>query len=155
MTRRHRDLSRREAIALLGAAALTPLVRSARRGFAPDSSGPGFRIRTITVGTNLRSPSDTAPVEAALASLKGAQRVVTDAGYEVQTIRIATQPFLEEAGRRARADAVAALQALDRAMVAAASRPSPFWRKPDAARARTRWPPCRRSTAPWWPSTHS
>ena len=118
MTRRHRDLSRREAIALLGAAALTPLVRSARRGFAPDSSGPGFRIRTITVGTNLRSPSDTAPVEAALASLKGAQRVVTDAGYEVQTIRIATQPFLEEAGRRARADAVAALQALDRAVVA-------------------------------------
>ena len=118
MTRRHRDLSRREAIALLGAAALTPLVRSARRGFAPDSSGPGFRIRTITVGTNLRSPSDTAPVEAALASLKGAQRVVTDAGYEVQTIRIATQPFLEEAGRGARADAVAALQALDRAVVA-------------------------------------
>src|SRR2546428_5227246 len=29
--------------------------------------------------------------------------------------RIATQPFLEEAGRGARADAVAALQALDRA----------------------------------------
>ena len=117
MTRRHRDLSRREAIALLGAAALTPLVRSARRGFAPDSSGPGFRIRTITVGTNLRSPSDTAPVEAALASLKRAQRVLTDAGYEVQTIRIATQPFLEEAGRGARANAVAALQALDRAVV--------------------------------------
>src|SRR5207245_10838868 len=58
MTRRHRDLSRREAIALLGAAALTPLVRPGRRGFAPHSSGPGFRIRTITVGTNLRSPSD-------------------------------------------------------------------------------------------------
>src|SRR5437870_3182944 len=117
MTRRHRDLSRREAIALLGAAALTPLVGSARRGFAPDSSGPGFRIRTITVGTNLRSPSDTAPVEAALASLKRAQQVLTDAGYEVQTIRIATQPFLEEAGRGARANAVAALQALDRAVV--------------------------------------
>src|SRR3989454_7739606 len=55
--------------------------------------------------------------EAALASLKRAQRVLTDAGYEVQTIRIATQPFLEEAGRGARANAVAALQALDRAVV--------------------------------------
>src|SRR2546426_5688958 len=32
--------------------------------------------------------------EAALASLKRAQRVLTDAGYEVQTNRIATQPFL-------------------------------------------------------------
>src|SRR5207247_4225226 len=86
MPGRHRDLSRREAIALLGAAALTPLVRPGRRGFAPHSSGPGVRIRTITVGTNLRSPSDTAPVEAALASLKRAQRVRTDAGPEAQPL---------------------------------------------------------------------
>ena len=118
MTHRHHDLSRRDAIALLGAAALTSLARPGTRGSAPDPSGPGFRIRTITAGTNLRSPSDTGSVEAALASLKRAQRVVTDAGYEVQTIRIATQPLLEEAGHHARADALAALQALDRAVVA-------------------------------------
>ncbi len=118
MTHRHHDLSRRDAIALLGAAALTSLARPGTRGSAPDPSGPGFRIRTITAGTNLRSPSDTGSVEVALASLKRAQRVVTDAGYEVQTIRIATQPFLEEAGHHARADALAALQALDRAVVA-------------------------------------
>jgi uncharacterized protein (UPF0210 family) len=118
MTHRPQDLSRRDAIALLGAAALTSLARPGRRGSAPDPGGPGFRIRTITAGTNLRSPSDTGSVEAALASLKRAQRVVTDAGYEVQTIRIATQPLLEEAGHRTRADALAALQALDRAVVA-------------------------------------
>ncbi len=118
MTHCDHDLSRRDAIALLGAAALTSLARPGTRGSAPDPSGPGFRIRTITAGTNLRSPSDTGSVEAALASLKRAQRVVTDAGYEVQTIRIATQPLLEEAGHHARADALAALQALDRAVVA-------------------------------------
>ena len=118
MTHRPQDLSRRDAIALLGAATLSSLARPGRRGAALDPSGPGFRIRTITAGTNLRSATDTGSVEAGLASLKRAQRVLTDGGYEVQTIRIATQPFLEEAGHHARADALPALQALDRAVVA-------------------------------------
>src|SRR2546427_8016449 len=37
--------------------------------------------------------------EAALAFLKRAKRAVADAGYEVQTLRIATQPFLPPPGR--------------------------------------------------------
>src|SRR5881296_2499389 len=113
-----RDLSRRDVIALLGAVAVTPLARSSNR--QPDRSGvgPGFRVRTITAGTNLRSLAHPQAVEAAIAFLKGARRVIGDAGYEVQTIRVATEPFLEEAGHRARADALAALQALDSAVVA-------------------------------------
>jgi len=103
---------------MLGAAAVTPLVRSGWSGPGPDSAGPGFRIRTITAGTTLRGPTDTEASEAALGFLKGAKRAVADAGYEVQTLRIATQPLLEGATTRARADALPALQALDRAVVA-------------------------------------
>jgi len=112
------DWTRRDVLAMLGAAAVTPLARSAWRGPAPDPAGPGFRIRTITAGTTLRGPADTERLHAALTFLKNAKRAVADAGYEVQTVRIATQPFLEGATTRARADALPALQALDRTMVA-------------------------------------
>ena len=113
-------MSRRELIELLGAAALTPLARVDTRvpaGEAPPPP-PGFRIRTITVGVNLQNAADTGTLANALAFLKRAKRIVTDAGYEVQTTRVATQPFLEEASPRARADALPTIQALDRAVVA-------------------------------------
>ena len=113
------DWTRRDVLAMLGAAAVSPLVRSeGRGGAARDAAGPGFRIRTITAGITLRGPTDTEPLHAAFAFLKGAKQTVADAGYEVQTLRIATQPLLEGASTRARADALPALQALDRAMVA-------------------------------------
>src|SRR2546422_305536 len=115
------DLSRRDFVAMLAAAAWTPLVpRRLPKVTAVGSQGgaPGFRVRTITAGTNLQSFADTRALDAALATLKRAKQAVTDAGYEVQTVRIATQPLLEDAGGRARAGALTALQALDRAMVA-------------------------------------
>jgi uncharacterized protein (UPF0210 family) len=112
------DWTRRDVLAMLGAAAVSPLVRSGWRGPARDSAGPGFRIRTITAGTTLRTPTDSEALRVALAFLKTAKQVLVDAGYEVQTLRIATQPFLEEAGSRARAAALPALQALDRAVAA-------------------------------------
>src|SRR5213592_4923549 len=115
------DLSRRDFVAMLAAAAWTPLVpRRLPKVTAVGSQGgaPGFRVRTITAGTNLQSFADTRAIDAALATLKRAKRTVTDAGYEVQTVRIATQPLLEDAGGRARAAALTALQALDRAVVA-------------------------------------
>jgi len=111
------DLSRREVIEMLSAVALAPLTSDAYAS-SRDGAGPGFRIRTITAGINLRSATEPEPVEAALAFLKRAKRAVADAGYEVQTTRIATQPFLEEVAPRARADALPALQALDRTVVA-------------------------------------
>src|SRR5256886_13014883 len=112
------DLSRRDVLALLGAAALTPLTRSGWRGPSRDAAGPGFRIRTITAGSTLANPADMEGPGAALAFLKRAKRTVSDGGYEVQPLRIATQPLLEGAGPRARANALASLQALDRAVAA-------------------------------------
>src|SRR2546426_2194833 len=94
------DLSRRDVLTMLGAAALTPLVRSGWRGLARDpgpGAGPGIRIRTITAGTTLRNPADMEGPEAALAFLTGAKRVVAVAGYEVQTLRNSTHPFMEGA----------------------------------------------------------
>src|SRR5439155_3996937 len=115
------DWTRRDVLAMLAAAAWTPLVPRRRSNVtaAGARGGPsGFRVRTITAGTNLQSLADTRAVDAALATLKRAKRAVTDAGYEVQTVRIATQPLLEDVASRARAAALTALQALDRAVVA-------------------------------------
>ena len=103
---------------MLAAAAWTP--RVTRRTSQPAAAGApaGFRVRTITAGTNLKSLADTRAVDAAVATLKRAKQAVSDAGYEVQTVRIATQPLLEDSGWRARARALTTLQALDRTMVA-------------------------------------
>ena len=103
---------------ILSAAALAPVTGAAIHLPAPDAPAPGFRIRTITAGMNLRGAADVQGLEPTLRFLKQAKRMATDAGYEVQTIRVATQPFLEEAGPKARADAMSGLQALDRAVVA-------------------------------------
>src|SRR5438477_1811765 len=112
------DWTRRDVLAMLGAAAVTPFARSEPRRPAPDPAGPGFRIRTITAGTTLHGPATPEALQPALAFLKAAKRAAVDAGYEVQTLRIATQPFLDGMNSRARADALTALQALDRAVVA-------------------------------------
>src|SRR6267143_2261394 len=115
------DLSRRDVVAMLAAAAWTPLMaRRIPNVIAVGAPGgpAGFRVRTITAGTNLKSLADPRAVDAAVATLKRAKQAVTDAGYEVQTVRIATQPLLEDSGWRARARALTTLQALDRTMVA-------------------------------------
>jgi uncharacterized protein (UPF0210 family) len=49
-----------------------------------------FRVRTITAGVTLKDLSDTLAITRAASFLKQAQKEFTDAGYEVQTIRIAT-----------------------------------------------------------------
>lgn len=115
------DWSRRDAIALL--AALVPAPRPRRalsRGAATRrAADPPLTIRTITAGATLRSPSELGPVEAAIGFLGRARRVVEAAGYPVQTLRIATKPLLAGARPGARAQALPALQALDRAVGAA------------------------------------
>jgi len=79
------------------------------------ASAKSLRIRTITAGVTLRDASDLGPVEAAAAAVARGKQVLVDAGYEVQTLRIATNPFLSGLDARAREKALAALQALDRA----------------------------------------
>src|SRR6188474_2770869 len=49
-----------------------------------------FRIRTITAGVTINNLSDTQTIIQAALFLKQAEKEFTKAGYEVQTLRIAT-----------------------------------------------------------------
>lgn len=83
------DPSRREFLGLLGAGLLGPY--AAR---FVDFQSPGtFRIRTITAGISLADLADLAKIESAIRFLHQARQDFVAAGYEVQTIRIATQPI--------------------------------------------------------------
>jgi len=105
--------SRRLAIALL--LALMP-VKSGAPGSTLEKHP--FKVRTITAGVNLKSTHDLATIEAAMAFLARARKRFEQAGYEVQTVRITTQPLGEYLGARSRDDAIADLTALDRAVKA-------------------------------------
>ena len=108
---------RRQFIATLGAASLAPRSRttasSAGGGRAPAAPRP-FRIRTLTAGVSLRDAGDLRPVDDAIAFLQRARKRFESEGYEVQTTRIATQPFLDPVGVVARRRAIEPLQVLDR-----------------------------------------
>src|SRR5438552_17920790 len=72
-----------------------------------------FRIRTITAGVNLRNTSDLATVESAILFLQRAKKKFEDEGYEIQTLRIATQPLPEYLNGKSRVAALADLRAID------------------------------------------
>jgi uncharacterized protein (UPF0210 family) len=119
------NISRRDALSILAGAAIGGSAIAAEHAPAASPSiapsGPGaknFRIRTLTAGTPLANFADTHAVEAALDFLSGAKRRFEQAGYTVQTIRIALNPLLAGASPAARADALPDLVALD-ALVAA------------------------------------
>src|SRR5712692_5664641 len=54
-----------------------------------------FKIRTVTAGVNLKNTSDLATVESAIGFLQRARKKLEHEGYEIQTLRIATQPLPE------------------------------------------------------------
>ena len=74
---------------------------------------PLFRIRTITAGVNLKSTSDISTLESAATFLQKAKTDFENAGYEVQTLRIATQPLPEYLNGLTLPDAIAPLKGLD------------------------------------------
>lgn len=82
------QISRRVFCATLGAA-----VTMAKSIAIARTSGKGFRIRTITAGVDLDDIADRAKIEKAIGFLKLARSRFEDAGYEVQTLRIATPPL--------------------------------------------------------------
>src|SRR5262245_5281342 len=109
------EASRRKFLGMLAASAALPLVRHAEDlGFrgVPRDARP-LRIRTITAGIGLSSAGDRGRVEAAIAMLGRARKAFESKGYEVQTVRVATTPFMAEADDRAREGALSQLQALD------------------------------------------
>ncbi|HNP08131.1 MAG TPA: DUF711 family protein [Cyclobacteriaceae bacterium] len=54
-----------------------------------------FHIRTITAGVTLTSLEDTVTIESAIQFLLEAKVEFNNKGYDVQTLRIATQPFYQ------------------------------------------------------------
>src|SRR5688572_32141381 len=104
--------TRREFLEMLAASAALPLA-----GRVPDFRAPGpprpLRIRAITAGVELSSPTDRRRLEAAIAMLGRARKVFESDGYEVQTLRVAAPPLMAAADDRARDTALPRLQALD------------------------------------------
>ncbi|HLG14931.1 MAG TPA: DUF711 family protein [Blastocatellia bacterium] len=77
-----------------------------------------FKIRTITAGVNLRNTRDSATIESAITFLQRAKKKFEDAGYEIQTLRITTQPLPEYLAGRSRSEALEDLKLLDRVVAA-------------------------------------
>ena len=72
-----------------------------------------FRIRTITAGVNLAGTNDLKTIESAIDFLQKARKKYEEAGYEIQTVRIATQPFSQYLNGKSRTDAIADLKRID------------------------------------------
>lgn len=72
-----------------------------------------FKIRTITAGINLRNTSDLVTIESAMSFLQRAKKTFEGEGYEIQTLRIATQPFPEYLSGKTRSEALADLKKID------------------------------------------
>ena len=79
----------------------------------PGAKTHRFRIRTITAGVNLESTTDLRTIEAAIEFLQHARTKFEAEGYEIQTIRIATQPFSQYLNGKSRTDALADLKKID------------------------------------------
>ena len=87
------------------------LFYSLAHGLAQDSD---YRIRTITAGVTVANLYDTTSLIEAAQFLVKAQQAYEMAGYEVQTIRIATQNLYEYIENGDYAGALEALEAFDR-----------------------------------------
>jgi uncharacterized protein (UPF0210 family) len=75
-----------------------------------------FKIRTITAGVNLKSTSDLATVEDAISFLRQAKKRFENEGYEIQTLRIATQPLSDYLDGKPLKGVLADLKKIDRAV---------------------------------------
>ena len=99
--------TRRDFVKLLSAAAVMP---RGRFRIAPPRP---FRVRTITAGIQLKDAGDLRPVEAAIAALERGRGAFEAAGYEVETLRVATSPFMAAFSAADRENALPSLQRFD------------------------------------------
>ncbi len=103
------SLSRRDLLGMLGIGLL-----GATATQAEATASPSFPIRTITAGISLKNAQDYRLLDAALKFLLQARETFVAAGYEVQTIRIATQPLAEYLPDWSGPAALTALRSLDK-----------------------------------------
>ena len=102
----------------IGAAA--PRLKSVRAAgqTKSDKKTHKFRVRTITAGVNLDSTGDLKTINSAIEFLKHARKKFEEEGYEIQTVRIATQPFSQYLNGKSRIDAIADLKKIDDVLAA-------------------------------------
>jgi uncharacterized protein (UPF0210 family) len=109
-------ISRRDLVAVIGSGLVAPsLMLSPREALAgtPPESDLNFKIRTITAGVTLASPEDFGKLRSAVDFLMEAKSRYIKAGYEVQTIRISTQPLPHYLPDWKNQTAIDALQGMD------------------------------------------
>ena len=115
--------SRRSFLASLAALALSPralaaLPNNGDVARATAARAPRVHVRAITAGVTLTPAAGTKPIEAALAMLARAKQTFTAEGYVVQTVRVATQPFVNVTDAASRKAMLARLVALNAAAAA-------------------------------------
>ena len=92
---------------------ITPATRAGSNHPTRPAAAHVFRIRTITAGVNLAGTSDVKTIESAIEFLQHARKKYESEGYEIQTVRIATQPLSEYLNSKSRVDAIADLKKID------------------------------------------
>ncbi len=106
------DWSRRTFLQAIAASTGVAVAQAALPS-EPGSDQRPCRIRTITAGVTVPDVRDLRPLEAALAMLVRGRAAFTEAGYEVQTVRIALSPIVAALDSKGREHALDSLRALD------------------------------------------
>jgi len=107
--------SRRQILTLLGALGLPLSTMTEVLAASNDKfTAKPVRVRTITAGLELSPRGESPRIESTLAFLAEAKRAFVNAGYEVQTLRLATNPWLAGASSSERAQLLARVRELDK-----------------------------------------
>ena len=106
--------SRRQILTLLGALGPLSTMTDLLAASNDKSSSKPVRVRTITAGLELTQRGETRRLENTLDFLAAAKRTFVNAGYEVQTLRIATNPWLSWGSPRDRELFLPRLRELDK-----------------------------------------
>jgi uncharacterized protein (UPF0210 family) len=107
--------SRRQIVIALGALGLPLSTMTDLLAASNDAAAlKPVRVRTITAGLDLSPRGESKRIESTLGFLAAAKRAFVNAGYEVQTLRIATNPWLAGAAPRDRQQLLSRLRELDK-----------------------------------------
>jgi uncharacterized protein len=115
------DWSRRDVLSAVAAglaAAELPRMAGAAVKAPNEPPRPPMRIRTITAGIAVSGLDDVGALDRALKRLVRVRKRAQDAGFEVQTIRVATTPLVANLDAGARRQAIGALEKFDAAIAA-------------------------------------
>jgi uncharacterized protein len=105
--------SRRQILSLFAALGLPSTMTDLLAASNDNSASRPVRVRTITAGLELSPRGESRRIASTLEFLAAAKRSFVNAGYEVQTLRIATNPWLAVASPGDRRQLLERLRALD------------------------------------------